>query len=161
MGRQLTLLCVAAGLLGAPPGPAAGQAAREGGGLPDGAVLRFGETGFRPPSEVYVLAYSADASYLATAGDANKVCLWDAATGRLVKEFPGHRHLVRKLVFSPDGKFLAAVGLANEIRVWGLGKAGGHEFPGADLAFAADGKTAFVGGTWEAEGKEGRPPTIR
>ena len=49
------------------------------------------------------IALAPDGKMIATAGDHTIVKLWDAQTGSLISEFPGHHSLVGDLVFSASG----------------------------------------------------------
>ena len=51
-------------------------------------------------------------------GQDNRIRLWDAATGRLVREFVGHDHSVRCLTFTADGKRLVSGSLDKSVRLW-------------------------------------------
>ncbi|MBL8795761.1 MAG: PD40 domain-containing protein, partial [Planctomycetia bacterium] len=74
------------------------------GGAPAGLVAHLGGAGMRHGSQVSALALSRDGKWLASGGWDNKVKIWEAATGRLVQEFPAARG---GLEFSPDGTLLA------------------------------------------------------
>ncbi|MBM3459379.1 MAG: hypothetical protein FJX77_12720, partial [Armatimonadetes bacterium] len=60
---------------------------------------------------------AAPGPILVAAGVGPSVRLWDAQTGALVREFPGHREAVHSLAFSRDGRLLAAGGY-QEVRLW-------------------------------------------
>jgi WD40 repeat protein len=90
---------------------------------------------------IRALALSDDGRFFATSSLDESVCLWDAATTRLIYRLPGHGRLGgrRALEFSPDGSRLASWGDDMYLRVWDTktGKAtaehairpGGVEFP--------------------------------
>ena len=74
------------------------------------------------PTKPAALALSPDARVLAAGDNTGEFCLWDAASGRRIARFPGHRkdgsaYEVEFLTFSPDGQTLACGSqLAVEVR---------------------------------------------
>jgi WD40 repeat protein len=46
--------------------------------------------------------------------------VWDAATGRKLREFPDQHYQVHELVFSPDDKILAVGNLDTQVRLWDI-----------------------------------------
>lgn len=69
----------------------------------DGAKLHSIYTG----SYLLDVAFSPDASVVATAGSDNAARLWNPQTGALVRVIPAHQDDVSALAFSPDGRLLA------------------------------------------------------
>jgi WD40 repeat protein/uncharacterized caspase-like protein len=51
-------------------------------------------------------AFSNDSRYIATASDDNTAKLWDAASGKLLFTFYGHKNLTGDISFSNDNKYL-------------------------------------------------------
>ncbi len=112
--------------------------------------------------------FSPDGQVLATSGAKEPIRLWDVATGRPIRVFPGNASLGTAVAgFSPDGKVLASISNASRVRLWdvatgqGLRRSGGHREPVSCLAMSPDGKAVATGSSdttlrlWEADtGKE-------
>jgi WD40 repeat protein len=82
---------------------------------PDTALIRVltGHT-----SEVWALAWSAEGTRLASAGQDRVVRVWDPATGQQLSTLTGHPSRVRALAWSPEGTRLASASEDGEVRVW-------------------------------------------
>jgi WD40 repeat protein len=146
--------------------------------LPAGALVRMGTMRLRHDHVVQALAFSPDNRSLASGGSDYRICLWDMASGRLLREFgrPTERagayassRLIHCLAFSHDGKTLAASLGDNLVILWEtatgkeLRKIQGHQGAIATIAFSPDGKDLATGGAdqnihlWElASGKSKR-----
>jgi WD40 repeat protein len=98
-------------------GAAAPAVDRFGDPLPDGAVARLGTVRFRHSYLTYAAVFSPDGKVLATGGPGlgPGVCLWDAATGRLLRHLP-QANDAWSVCFTPDGKTLVAAGYP--VRAW-------------------------------------------
>lgn len=111
----------------------------------------------RMPDAGAPLAFSPDGSYLAARDNANKIGIWNAATGKFLRHCP-HPDFSRitQLVFSPDGTMLAGNRQGGEtdsaVWVWRVttGKLlcsyAGHPFDVYCVAFSSDGKRCASGG---------------
>ena len=73
-----------------------------------------------PVLPILAVAYSPDGRYLAAGGIGPNIILWDANTGKPVRElyYGPEWRVVRSLAFSPDGGKLASVG--SEVLVWSI-----------------------------------------
>ncbi len=70
---------------------------------------------------IYSTAFNKDGTILATGSFDKTVRLWDAATGKQLREFggtAGHQSLVLSVAFSPLGDQIASGGSDNLARVW-------------------------------------------
>lgn len=61
---------------------------------------------------------SHDGLKLATGNFDHSVKIWEIATGRLLKEFVGHKSYVKSVVFSPDDQTLVSSGNGGVINLW-------------------------------------------
>src|SRR5262249_4357894 len=110
----------------------------------------------RPQEVNLALAFSPDGRSLASAGDADHVTIWDAATGQEVRRLRTSGAGLYGLALSPDGSRLVAAdggsgdGEHKEIKLWELDD--GREIltlritaAALDgLAFSPDGRTVVV-----------------
>lgn len=79
------------------------------------------------PQPVYGLAFSHDGKYLLTGDETARIWLWDARTGKKLREFPrekGHTKGIQSLAFAPGDKSFVSVGKDDVIKVWNV--TGGH-----------------------------------
>src|SRR5947208_87950 len=135
--------------LAAPVGPTADAAADP---LPKGAVLRVGSTHLRHAASAINVVFAPDGKSLASSGNDGLVRLWDAATGKEIRRFEGHKGNVDGLAFSPDGKTLLSSGGDGTVRLWDVAtgkerlQLHGHNGMVNAAAFAPDGKTVATKG---------------
>jgi len=66
------------------------------------------------------LAFSPDASMIATGTGDGLVRIWDTETGDLIRTFEGHTSSSRFIVFSPDANLIASGGSDSTARVWNV-----------------------------------------
>jgi WD40 repeat protein len=107
---------------------------------------------------VRALAYSADGSQLASAGDNTLVRTWSSDTGAPIDTFEGHKGPAMALAFTPDGALLSSAAdnstiLWNPTPGWTLERTIGSVDSAAAftdrvtaLAFSPDGKLLATGG---------------
>ena len=68
---------------------------------------------------VMCVEFCPDGKRLASGGQDGTVKVWDATTGRLVHDLPGHApDIVKDLAFSADGTVLASCGRDKVVRIW-------------------------------------------
>src|SRR5262249_17468425 len=83
-----------------------------------------------------------------------KVCLWEVATGKLVRTLTGRGSAVRGVVFSPDGRSLLAMSCQRGIQLWEVATGGERlrleledlPCPVEAVPFAPDGRAVAWGG---------------
>lgn len=64
------------------------------------------------------VAISHDGQKLATGNFDHSLKIWEIATGKLLKEFIGHKSYIKSVVFSPDDKTLVSSGNGGIINLW-------------------------------------------
>jgi hypothetical protein len=143
--------------------------------LPPGAVARLGTVRLRHASGVSAVFFSHDGRALITGGNFDPVtpltapaavCVWDAATGQLLRRFAEPRKNTRYYALAPDGDTLAVRGkFYGTIDLWQistgkllrrLGASSKDGLIGA-MAFSPDGKALAVCGAvdvllWDVPG---------
>ena len=67
---------------------------------------------------VQAMRFSPDGRLLATASADHSVCLWDGATGHLVRTLVDCDDLLYAIAFSPDSQLLAAGSWDGFVRIW-------------------------------------------
>ncbi len=132
--------------------------------LPAGAVLRLGTRQFRHDSRVRLVAVSPTGRHIATSAEGPTVHLWDAKTGRLVRDLETDTWSPRALAFSPDGRVLATAG--DSVSLWEV--ASGRLLTSTrdredetycSLSFAPDGTALAVGAGGQTIAGRGEIPS--
>jgi WD40 repeat protein len=72
----------------------------------------------RQNGEIFALAWSPDAKYIAVAGGAPEVNVYDAESGNKVASCTGHSAGIYVLAFAPDSKHLATGGFDGKVRIY-------------------------------------------
>ncbi|GAB4140435.1 MAG: hypothetical protein Tsb009_09750 [Planctomycetaceae bacterium] len=117
---------------------------------------------------VRAVALSPNGQFLATGGNDLVVRIWDANSGKLVKELSGHKRHVYNIAFHPDGKHLVTGDLMGVLKKWEVGTwKPVFDFQGTDILvgwdrkfqsdcggirgidFSPDGKTLAIAGITE------------
>jgi WD40 repeat protein len=73
-------------------------------------------------AQVWGVACSANAQWIASGGEDLTVKIWDATTGGLIHSFPGHTSLVSRVAFSPDSQHLASASFDGTVKLWDMTK---------------------------------------
>ncbi len=103
-----------------------GRQRPEAGPLPEGAIARIGRPRLRLPGQVINVAFAPRGTTFVTTGNPVQgsrdterlVVLWDAVTGKELRQFRGHKAGVEALAFSVDGQRIATGGLDKTARLW-------------------------------------------
>jgi TolB-like protein len=108
--------------------------------------------------DVLALAASPDGKQIATAGNDDKVTIWDSQKGEKLRVLKGHSDDVRALVYSSGGKWLISGGDDKKIIVWDpFGGRQLHTFAGHRdnimfLAMSSDGRRLVSGESKRSDG---------
>ena len=84
--------------------------------------------------QYHIAVPSPNGRFLAVAGAARTVSLWDVPTGRPNVQYPLHRDDPRSLFFSPDSRLLAVDFWNGELEIRDLDAGAAHSLPGAASA---------------------------
>jgi RNA polymerase sigma factor (sigma-70 family) len=122
------------------------------------------------------LGFSPDGGTLVTSGSEPLVRLWDAVSGKSLKEWPAHEGATQALAFLPDGRSLVSGSADGTVRLWQvasgkhLRELTGHRWGVKAVAVSPDGQLIVSAGhdgcvrVRGADGREqrrivlGRPP---
>jgi WD40 repeat protein/energy-coupling factor transporter ATP-binding protein EcfA2 len=114
------------------------------------------------PDEVNSAVFSPDGKQILTGCNDKIARLWEVDTGKVIRQFSGHRGIVLNATFSPDGKKLATASEDKSAWIWDaatgnvIQKLIGHAGAVWTVGFSADGQrlvTASDDGTarvWDA-----------
>jgi WD40 repeat protein len=114
-------------------------------------------------SAVLSAVVSPDGRMVLTGGNDRTARLWDARTGRELRQFRGHTSNVNSVAFSSDGRMVLTGSWDGTARLWDvvsgheLRQFSGHEYFVWSVAFSPDGRTVLTGSwdktarLWDAE----------
>jgi RNA polymerase sigma factor (sigma-70 family) len=120
--------------------------------LPPGAVARLGTVRFRLGGLVYACAYAPDGKTVAVGCADGAIAIFDAATGKQVRQLQGSHFHVTSLAYASDGRTLASGGGDQTIHIWDLATGKSRQLfrapagPVWSLAFSRDGKSLVSAG---------------
>ncbi len=134
---------------------------------PDGRFILSGgaERDTRPLEQRQKLK-RADLFGMGVGAPDNALRLWEAATGKALRQLAGHTDRVTAVRFTPDGKQALSASRDGTVRVWDLDAGrtvhvfADHGKPVLDLALSADGKVAASVGEdgmvrlWDVAGRK-------
>ena len=104
-------------------------------------------------SEIHCIALSGDGDLIVSSSH-NSVQVWDAKTGKQLRELQGHTSSVYSVAFSPDGNQIVSGSGDQSVRVWDaktgeqLRELQGHTSGVSSVAFSPDGNQ-IVSGSWD------------
>lgn len=112
---------------------------------------------------IRTLAFSRCGKRLATGSWDAAVCLWDAATGEMLRQYLGHTKTIEDLSFSPLGDVLASGGDDGQVLFWAFDGVDAAQHPLSGNLHEIHGLHAMVkavafssGGVFASAGSEGR-----
>ncbi|MBA3323529.1 MAG: WD40 repeat domain-containing protein, partial [Pyrinomonadaceae bacterium] len=82
-------------------------------------VLQAGHT-----STINSVVFSTDGKTFLTASEDLTIKLWDARSGRVIRNFTGHTQGVHHALFGPDGKSIFSAGSDITVRMWDVATGG-------------------------------------
>jgi WD40 repeat protein len=66
----------------------------------------------------WAVEFSPRGRFLATGGEGGRIKIWEWKKGRIIREVPAHKEMVRTLAFTPDGRHLASGSADGGVRIW-------------------------------------------
>jgi WD40 repeat protein len=73
---------------------------------------------FQTDERFFSSVFSHDGRWLVGGGNARKLRVWSATSGRKVQTLGGHENEITKLALSPDGQHLASIGNDDVVKLW-------------------------------------------
>ncbi|WP_145427184.1 redoxin domain-containing protein [Symmachiella dynata] len=109
-----------------------------------GEIGRFKLTG----TDMTCAAVAPDGRFVVSGGNDSVIRLWDAVTGREIRQFEGHEAKILTLAFSADGQHILSGSTDASVRLWDVESGSqlhsytGHESDVISVAFAPGGRFA-------------------
>ena len=107
--------------------------------------------GREAPGEIFTVAVTPDGKHAITGATGGAVCVWEIATGKLVRQFDKHTATVFDAAVSPEGDVVLTGGRDSIGRLWNFAtgeellQLSGHRSWVRAVAISPDGKRALTG----------------